>query len=173
MRRHPHQPPKRSAGLLFLSGRRLLLLRRSKTSNNAGLWGLPGGRRSPGESAAKAAWREAGEELRRVPTAEVVGRCQLERDRGRKRYDIFVCQAGKRARERYRPRLNHEHDRYQWVTLDWCLAHRHELHPVLAELLLQPEVLVALACQLQGRRGFKKRRRVSVGKSRIALRPAA
>ncbi len=170
-------PIKRSAGLLFLSGRRLLLLRRSESSNNAGLWGLPGGRLDAAETAAEAAWREAAEEMTRVPTADVVGRCQLlrrrDRDRRQKQYDVFVCVAGKCARERYKPGLNGEHDRHQWVTLDWCLAHRELLHPVLAELLFDPNVLIALARQLQGVPGFNEHQHVDRGPSRIALRPAA
>ncbi len=166
-------PIKRSAGLLFVSGRKVLLLRRAKGCNNAGLWGIPGGRRDPGETVADAAWREASEELHRVPTAEIVGRLQLRRDRGRKRYDIFVCQTGKRARARFKPRLNHEHDRYQWVSMDWCLAHLDSLHPVIAELLRDPRVSAALDSQLHGRSGFTRREHHASGTSRIALRPAA
>ncbi|MCO4763112.1 MAG: NUDIX hydrolase [Myxococcales bacterium] len=161
-------PTKRSAGLLFLSGGKLLIVRRSRSSNNAGLWGLPGGRRDPGESAAVTAWREAAEEMHRVPTAEVLSRCRVTR--GTKRYDIFICQASDRAVRKFTPKLNAEHDRYKWATLQWCLAHRASLHPVLAELLFDPDVLVAMAQQLEGDQGFA---RVADAPAKAAKRSAA
>ncbi len=166
-------PTKRSAGLLFMSGGRVLLLRRSATSNNAGLWGLPGGQRDTGEHADEAAWRESCEEMGWVPPARVVGQLRLERQHRRKRYDIFACQCSPRARERFVPRLNGEHDRYKWASLAWCLARPDKLHPVLAALLRQPDVQAALRRELEGKRGFKKPRALAKGATRVALRPAA
>jgi 8-oxo-dGTP pyrophosphatase MutT (NUDIX family) len=162
---------KRSAGLLLTSDGHVLLLRRSRHMNNAGLWGLPGGQRDAGERAWQTAWREACEEMGPPPPASVRGRLTVERgealrrrsgrkaaskrrDRRRrasKRYDVFVCDAGRRAHKRYEPHLNAEHDAWQWVSLAWCIAHRDALHPVLRALLDTPLGVDALARELSGR----------------------
>jgi 8-oxo-dGTP pyrophosphatase MutT (NUDIX family) len=124
---------KRSSGMLILSGRRLLLLRRARDVRNGGLWGLPGGQRDAGEDAYATASRESHEEVREVPPHLVLSAAAVHR--GRKRYNIVACRTGRSARRSWRPNLSPEHDRYRWVKLSWCLDNLGALHPDLRVLL--------------------------------------
>lgn len=124
---------KRSSGMLILSGRRLLLLRRAPTVKNGGLWGLPGGQRDAGEAAYATASRESHEEVREMPPHVVLSAAAVHR--GRKRYDIVACRTGGSARRGWRPVLSAEHDQFRWVKLAWCLSHVDALHPDLRSLL--------------------------------------
>lgn len=126
-------PKKRSAGFLVLSGRRLLLLKRSRRSGNGGTWGLPGGQMDPRESIYAAALRESIEELQGLPRHAVTGSAAVQR--GARRYEVLACRTRKRARRTWTPRLNREHVDYRWVSLDWCRANRRRLHPVVRALV--------------------------------------
>lgn len=122
-----------SAGLLIISGGRLLLLKRAQTAGNGGTWGLPGGRLDNGESRYEAACRESREEMRRVPPHQVAD--ALTVSRGRRRYDVFVCRARRRLQRAWRPDLNPEHVDYRWADLRWCRSNLEQLHPVVRELV--------------------------------------
>lgn len=148
--RRSRRAPRRSAGLLLLSGRRLLLLRRAPRANNPGLWDLPGGRLHPAESSWRAARREATEEMGSLPGGAVLGELRVARAGGAKRYDVFVCRIPGRARSRWAPRLDREHDEHRWVRLEWCLVHRDELHPVVRALLDEPAAIRALRRAIGG-----------------------
>jgi len=148
MARHPPTP--RSAGLLLLAGRRLLVVERAPDCSNAGRWGLPGGRLRRGEAPFAAAHREAIEELGSLPPLEVSGRLRVRRPRAG-RYDVFVCRAERDARRGWCPRLNREHTRYRWVRLEWLFAQRDRLHPVLRTVVERPDAVAAL-CRVLARR---------------------
>lgn len=141
---------KRSAGLLVVSGRRVLVLERSQRTRNGGLWGLPGGRLERGEAPHDGARREAVEELRRLPPLELLGRFSVRRARAG-RYEIFVCRAPSGIRARWRPKLNGEHTEWRWVRLEWLLAEHKRLHPVLRTLFDKPDGLRALSRVLNER----------------------
>lgn len=131
---------KRSAGLLILSGRRILVLKRSARVSNPGTWGLPGGQRDRGEAPAVAARREAVEELGGLPPSHVVGALRVRRERAG-RYDVLVCRAPAQARRVWIPRLCDEHTRYRWVRLEWLFRRLDRLHPVLRKICEKPEVM--------------------------------
>ncbi len=128
---------KRSAGLLILSGKRVLLLKRSAGSRNPGRWGLPGGQRDGPEGAYANALRESREELGAVPPHLLVGEAAVQR--GARRYELFACRSSRAVRETWRPVLDHEHDAWRWATRKWCLQHPEALHPVLRTLLDDPD----------------------------------
>ncbi len=141
---------KRSAGLLIISGRKLLLLRRRKRAPNGGTWGLPGGQLDRRETPLEAACREGDEELGKLPAFEVLARLKVQRRNLTKRYDVFLCEASRSVRERWHPELSKEHDDFAWVRLEWCLGHPDELHPVVAVLLQDPKALAAIGRALEG-----------------------
>ena len=127
----PHA--KLSSGLLLFAGKRLLLLKRSSESGNGGTWGIPGGQRASTEASYAAALRESTEEMGAVPPHAIVAEIAIQR--GARRYELFACKSRKRIRKEWTPVLNHEHVDYRWSTLEWCLEHREQLHPVLRLLL--------------------------------------
>jgi|GEM_PF-2876941 len=132
-----------SGGLLILSGRHILVLKRSRRARNPRTWGLPGGRCDGEETPGKAALREAREELGGLPRAKVVGRLRVRRARSG-RYDVFVYRARSRARERWTPQLCDEHTRYRWVPVEWLFSRMDRLHPVLRTICQKPEVMRAV-----------------------------
>lgn len=129
-------PEKRSAGLLVVAGKRILLLRRSRRSGNGGTWGLPGGQLDRREPVYAAAVRESIEELAGLPRHAVVGHAAVQR-RAR-RYEVLACRVPRDTRRAWAPTLNHEHDDWRWVTRSWCREHRHRLHPVVRALVDDP-----------------------------------
>lgn len=122
-----------SAGLLIISGDRLLLLKRARTAGNGGTWGLPGGRLDAGESRYEAACRETREELRKVPPHEVADAVTVRR--GRRHYEVFICRARPRLARRWQPDLNPEHEAFRWADLSWCERNLDRLHPVVRHLV--------------------------------------
>jgi 8-oxo-dGTP diphosphatase len=87
---------------------RVLLLRRAKGEDHAGEWSLPGGKLKSGEDAETAPARETVEE-----TGYHVGRVKWHCRRVKDNCDavtfLFDCDA------EFAPRLNSEHDAWQWV----------------------------------------------------------
>ena len=155
---------KKSAGILLVSGHRLLLLKRSPHVRNPCKWGLPGGQRERGESSWRAALRETLEERGGLPFVQIVGEFIVERDN--KRYVVFVARISREARRRFKPRLNAEHSRARWTKIRWCEKNRGKLHPVIAEILdtTHPRrelERLALGKRLRDRRGRTKRARVT------------
>lgn len=125
-----------SAGLLIISGDRMLLLKRAKTTGNGGTWGLPGGRLDQSEARYAGACRESTEELRQVPKHVVADSiCVARGRRGRRRYDVFVCRARRKLVRAWKPTLNAEHLDYRWADLSWCRGHVDVLHPVVRALV--------------------------------------
>ncbi len=124
---------KHSAGLLLLSGKRLLVLERAPGTRNPGTWGLPGGQRNAGEAAYEAAVREANEEMGGAPPHLVVGEVAVQRSA--RRYEVFACRTPRDRRAHWRPRLDKEHIAWRWVSLKWCLRNKRRLHPVLRALV--------------------------------------
>lgn len=124
---------KRSAGLLLLSGKRVLVLQRAPGTTNAGTWGLPGGQREPSEAAYAAAVRESREELGHVPPHLLLGEAAVQR--GARRYEVFAGRTARERRPHLRFKLNAEHDGWRWVSLKWCLRNERRLHPVLRALV--------------------------------------
>jgi len=115
----------RAAGILFIAGDRVLLLKRSPSAKDApSAWGLPAGHIEEGEDAAAAALRETREE-----TGYDAG------DRAGKRLwttdDGFVC-FGQRLAKPFAVRLNSEHTEARWAPFD---ALPEPLHPGLVKEL--------------------------------------
>lgn len=124
---------KRSAGVLVMSGQRVLLLERGPEVRNAGLWDLPGGQQNRTESGYATAAREAVEELFELPEHRIVGAIAVQR--GARRYEIFACRVRKRIRKTWAPTLDAEHTAFHWASLDWCRARLAGLHPVVRTLI--------------------------------------
>ena len=163
------KPTKRSAGILMISDGRFLVLRRAKGTNNPRLWDLPGGQRDEGERADETAWREAGEEIGYLPRTNVTGRVLVLRNGGKKRYDLFVCVCSPRVRRVWRPQIASEHSEHRWVDIQWCIARRQWLHPVLRALLDDAQARKALRKALGGKSAFQER--IDRWTDGICLRP--
>lgn len=124
-----------ASGLLIVSESRVLLQLRSEWSHHGGTWGVPGGARKQGESAADAAVREADEEAGVPPQlVAVVG--EHVRDVGYWSYTTVIAL----AREPFDPFIGDaESVELRWVALDDVAA--LPLHPGFAgtwpELLLR------------------------------------
>lgn len=99
----------RAAGVLFVAPRgRILLVRRTAEGDHQGEWAIPGGKLEDGEDAEQAARRECEEEIGRDPgTLNEWTRTV----RGGVDYTTFVAAAP----EEFEPKLNGEHDAFQWV----------------------------------------------------------
>ena len=161
---------KRSAGLILISGKKILVLRRARSCRNPGKWGLPGGQRDRGETARSAAMREAMEEMGGVPPHEQLG--QLVFRRGHKEYRVLVLRTAKSVRRKWAPKLNAEHDDYRWVDVSWCLRHIKRLHPVMR---------LAFECQashreikrvVTGSKALRPHKRGRTRQGRVATRAA-
>jgi 8-oxo-dGTP pyrophosphatase MutT (NUDIX family) len=120
----------RAAGVLFVAGGRVLLLKRAATDkDHPNTWGLPGGHIEEDENAAAAATREVREETgfsytgpkRRLWTSD----------------DGFVV-FGASLDKPFRPALNAEHTAARWAPFDDLPT---PLHPALAkELAAMPKI---------------------------------
>lgn len=116
-----------AAGLLLLDPAVGVLLQlRAEWSHFGGTWGIPGGARKAGESAAQAALREADEEAG-VPPADVDVRGEVVYDLGYWSYTTVLA----RARRPIRPVLGDaESSELRWVSPD--AVAELPLHPVFA-----------------------------------------
>lgn len=103
-----------AAGTMYVApdGRVLLLRRSPAETNYAGYWAWPGGGVEPGESAAAAAIREAGEELGTTPpgTPRLLDRRLSPNGVA---YHTFVSP----VTDAFEPQLNGEHDGHVWAKL--------------------------------------------------------
>lgn len=137
-----------AAGILFVSGERVLLIKRSASASvGAETWGIPGGSIEPGEAPEQAARRETMEEVGHDYTGPLR---QLWRTP-----DGFVV-FGADVPE-FPVRLNHEHTAYQWARFDALpsplfpgfgadLAHAGQATPRGARLALDSIRQVAAHC---------------------------
>lgn len=108
-----------AAGIVYLSGARVLLLMRSDTAaSSPSVWGLPAGGREEGESTLQCATRESVEETGHAPSALV----PLD-DNGA--FALFLC-----VGDVFQPVLNDEHTGHIWAPIDRL---PEPLHPRVAE----------------------------------------
>lgn len=121
------------SGLLFVAGRKILLLLRAAWVMEPGTWGIPGGAIPVNErglpmAPLESALREAHEEIGPLPPRRrIVGEFVFRE--GHFRYTTFVIE----VERQFAPVLNDEHDDYVW----WDPERDPplELHPGVADLL--------------------------------------
>jgi 8-oxo-dGTP pyrophosphatase MutT (NUDIX family) len=122
---------KNSAGILFFSNKRILLIKRSKYVSESGTWGIPGGgAESKEQNALQTALRETEEEIGFVPDFDILEKHVRVKKSG-KEYVTFVV----RAKERFEPILNYESSDWAWVPFK--KIHKYKLHPGLAKTLTE------------------------------------
>lgn len=97
----------RGAGIAFVSGGKVLLLKRSGRVLTPNRWNLPGGTAEPGETAIQTATREAREEAGPLPPHRV------RRTTCPGSFAIFVASVDRP----FKPRLNWESSGYRWVAI--------------------------------------------------------
>ena len=119
-----------AAGILFVAKDKVLVLKRSKSSNNPGMWDLPGGKAEAGETPKQAAIRETEEEIgldphSLEPQAKYIK--EISHTVDDVDYHTFICYC-----DEFKPKLNEEHSKYKWVELDDL---PNKLHPHLKDLL--------------------------------------
>lgn len=108
-----------AAGIVYLTGDRVLLLMRSPASSSSpNVWGFPAGGTEEGESPEQTATRESVEETGHAPSA-----LTLLDNNGT--FALFLCQG-----DVFGPTLNDEHTGYIWAPID---ALPEPLHPRVAE----------------------------------------
>jgi 8-oxo-dGTP pyrophosphatase MutT (NUDIX family) len=107
--------------LIRAASGKVLLLRRSKGESAGGFWALPGGKLRPGESHQDAARRECVEEIGWDPGS--VGKFHTRRvkDDGNRTVDATTYLRDVAA-EFTPPKMNAEHDAWQWADPDEMLA---------------------------------------------------
>lgn len=111
---------RQGAGILFTTGRRVLLCLRSAYVLQPGTWGIPGGAVKPSLEGRKDAVvltvrDEAGEELGGLPRGwRRVGETVYE-DRGF-RYTTVIARVSEAGAGRFEPVLNWESDEARWFT---------------------------------------------------------
>ena len=130
------------SGLLFTTGRRILLLLRADWVMEPGTWGIPGGA-IPVDGLGRAmdplesALREAREEIGPLPPYCIVDEFVFKEGHGdhRFRYTTYIAKV-----EQFAPALNEEHDDFMW----WAPEHDPplRLHPGVEALLRERRVTV-------------------------------
>jgi mutator protein MutT len=114
----------KAAGIMYVSGNSVLLLKRSPKGEEEGTWAFPGGKLEDGETPEQAAIRESQEETGLSPG-------QIERidhtDNGAVAFTTFLAKS-----EKSDPVLNEEHTGFQWADL---ASLPQPLHPGVAKTL--------------------------------------
>lgn len=108
-----------AAGIMYLAGDRVLLLKRLQDAPNGGTWSFPAGKVEEGETAEQAAIRESDEEISHKPDGELR---LLQEDGG---FSLFLSKC-----DQFIPLLDEESDGYVWAGPDDLPA---PLHPGVAE----------------------------------------
>lgn len=130
-------PPVTAAGILFVAGDEVLLLKRAEDDqNHPAAWDLPGGTADADETAAQTAIREAREECgisadfdQHIGDLEKI---DFTKDRD-SNYTTFMLKVSK-----FKPKLSKEHSDYGWFKLDELPQNIHPgLHITLDALVLE------------------------------------
>jgi 8-oxo-dGTP pyrophosphatase MutT (NUDIX family) len=99
----------KAAGVLFRTGGRVLLLRRTEAGDQGGSWALPGGKVEKGEKIESAATRECFEETEYIIKEPMALFARRQADG----VDYTTFQV--RLEAPFAPDLNEEHDDYRWA----------------------------------------------------------
>jgi 8-oxo-dGTP pyrophosphatase MutT (NUDIX family) len=110
----------KAAGILFLSPEKEVLLLKRSGKDHHGEWGLPAGHVEKGERAEQAARRETQEEAGYDHDGGLSP--FMHSDRDGVDFTTFLAHS-----QRFKPKLNDEHDDYRWVAPD--RAETLSLHP--------------------------------------------
>jgi len=114
----------KAAGVMFVDGNRVLLLKRTDQADSGGLWAFPGGKIEGDETPEQAALREAVEETGIKPE----GLEWLDRsNNGEVEFTTFLSQINQVP-----PQLDGEHTEFLWANLNALPA---PLHPGVAKTL--------------------------------------
>lgn len=116
-----------AAGFLFVSGNRMLLLRRDD-----GFWDLPGGGLETGEDPYSGAIREVTEELGAVPPHTITKEIEQPTPHGTL-YTAFVASVTSEYMRMFHVNLDVEHDAASWFSPDELIF--IEVHPGVLRLL--------------------------------------
>jgi ADP-ribose pyrophosphatase YjhB (NUDIX family) len=108
---------KKSAWILLKSKEKFLILRRSKESNNPGLWNFPGGTVEPSEQPITTAYKELFEEVG-VKSIRLTEVNLIRNELGEFYYFVGIFKG--------KLKLNQESDAFKWVTYDDLK--RYQLH---------------------------------------------
>lgn len=109
----------KAAGIMYVAGDSVLLLKRNRSGDKAATWAFPGGKIEDGETSEQAAIRESKEEISYSPGATL---SQLDHS---KNDDVEFTTFLSRG-DVFHPTLNAEHTGYVWAPLD---ALPTPLHP--------------------------------------------
>ncbi len=114
----------KAAGIMYISGNSVLLLKRAANSDHEGSWAFPGGKIEDGETPEQAAIRESSEETGLAPDKLE----QIDRtDNGAVEFTTFLANI-----DQTDPTLNDEHTDFQWADL---ASLPQPLHPGVAKTL--------------------------------------
>ena len=127
------------AGLLMFSGKKLLVLKRSKKVDDPKTWGIPGGHREKDDIDLYAtARREAIEELGAVPQYTIVG--EIEVKNGNKLFTGVLTRTDHHVIREWAPILNKEHTAYKWASLEWLMDNVNDLHGPIKYMIAAGEI---------------------------------
>ena len=116
--------PIRAAGIMYVSGNSVLLMKRAAKGDQEGTWAFPGGKIEDGETPEQAAIRESYEETGLKPASME----QIDHtDNGAVEFTTFLAKT-----EQTEPTLNEEHTGFQWADL---ASLPQPLHPGVAKTL--------------------------------------
>jgi 8-oxo-dGTP pyrophosphatase MutT (NUDIX family) len=115
-----------AAGVLFISPEDKILLLRRAGKDHVGEWALPGGGIEDGETSEEAARREFEEEAGHKFKGHLIP--ATRRKKNGVDFTTFMAHA-----EPFQPKLNDEHDGYQWVSRKEAL--KEKLHPGVKDTL--------------------------------------
>jgi len=106
------------SGMLFTTGEKILLLKRSGSVEQPGTWGVPGGAvpvsaSGKGKDVKQSAIDESEEEMGRLPSYRIVDKVVFSK--GSFKYTTFIAET---RDDHFRPLLNWENDTHEWVTED-------------------------------------------------------
>ena len=129
----------RAAGILFITGNKVLLVRRSGEGDYAGDWAFPGGKVEDGETPEDAAIRECNEELGACPEGARVLFARRQKDGVD--YTTFL----QRVTKPFTPALNDEHEGFMWAEIDEWPSPLHPGAKIVLDKLTMNELQIAKA----------------------------